>query len=91
MSLLLQDTRYAIRRLCRTPVFSLFAVAILALGPRLARSVRAASGRIVVLDEAVGRSARADAPFTRAGAARGDGLARLSERSKRRLAPSCQA
>lgn len=32
MSLLLQDTRYAIRRLCRTPVFSLFAVAILAIG-----------------------------------------------------------
>lgn len=32
MSLLLQDTRYAIRRLCRTPVFSLFAIAILAIG-----------------------------------------------------------
>jgi putative ABC transport system permease protein len=32
MSLLLQDTRYAIRRLSRTPVFSLFAIAILAIG-----------------------------------------------------------
>jgi putative ABC transport system permease protein len=32
MSLLLQDARYAIRRLCRTPVFSLFAVAILTIG-----------------------------------------------------------
>lgn len=32
MSLLIQDTRYALRRLARTPVFSLFAVAILAIG-----------------------------------------------------------
>lgn len=32
MPLLLQDARYAIRRLCRTPVFSLFAIAILAIG-----------------------------------------------------------
>jgi putative ABC transport system permease protein len=32
MSLLLQDTRYAIRRLSRTPVFSLFAIVILAIG-----------------------------------------------------------
>ena len=32
MSLLLQDIKYALRRLSRAPVFSSFAIAILAIG-----------------------------------------------------------